>query len=90
MNRSKYSVPGPRPGTLCCVLALFAGLVLAAPAAAQEDAAAEDRSVLVILDGSDSMNEDAGDGGTRLDAAKAALGDHIDVVPEGAKVGLRV
>jgi Ca-activated chloride channel family protein len=46
--------------------------------------------VLVILDGSDSMNADAGDGGTRLDAAKAALGELIEVVPEGAKVGLRV
>ena len=44
----------------------------------------------MILDGSDSMNEDAGDGGTRLDAAKAALGELIDAVPEGAKVGLRV
>ncbi|HET8950864.1 MAG TPA: VWA domain-containing protein [Solirubrobacteraceae bacterium] len=46
--------------------------------------------MLVILDGSDSMNEDAGDGGTRLDAAKAALGELIDAVPEGARVGLRV
>src|SRR5687767_11934375 len=36
------------------------------------------------------MNADAGDGGTRLDAAKAALGELIDAVPEGAKVGLRV
>ena len=89
--RSIQSVPGLRPGALCCVLALFAALALAAPAAAQDDpAATEDRSVLVILDGSDSMNEDAGDGGTRLDAAKAALGELIDAVPEGAKVGLRV
>ena len=46
--------------------------------------------MLVILDGSDSMNEQAGDGGTRLDAAKAALGELIDAVPEGAQVGLRV
>ncbi len=46
--------------------------------------------MLIILDGSDSMNEDAGDGGTRLDAAKSALTDLIGAVPEGAKVGLRV
>ncbi|MEA2177354.1 MAG: Ca-activated chloride channel, partial [Solirubrobacteraceae bacterium] len=46
--------------------------------------------MLVILDGSDSMNEDAGDGGNRLDAAKSALGELIDAVPEGANVGLRV
>jgi Ca-activated chloride channel family protein len=83
-SRLTASVPGLRLGTLCCVLALFA----AVPAAAAQDAT--DRSVLVILDGSDSMNEDAGDGGTRLDAAKAALGELIDAVPEGAQVGLRV
>jgi Ca-activated chloride channel family protein len=65
-----------------CVLGLF----WAAPALAQDD----DRSVLIILDGSNSMNEDAGDGGTRLDAAKSALDDLIGAVPEGAKVGLRV
>jgi Ca-activated chloride channel family protein len=72
------------------VLALW----VAAPAAGQEDPEASpgapDRSVLIILDGSDSMNEPAGDGGTRLDAAKAALGGLIDVIPEGARVGLRV
>ena len=77
-------------------MALLAAIVLAAPARAQ-DAQVEvnlpdagERSVLVILDGSDSMNEDAGNGGTRLDAAKAALGELIDAVPDGARVGLRV
>ncbi|HET8949367.1 MAG TPA: VWA domain-containing protein [Solirubrobacteraceae bacterium] len=69
---------------------MLAALALAAPVAAQDDPAAGDRSVLVILDGSDSMNEQAGDGGTRLDAAKSALRELIDVVPEGAQVGLRV
>ena len=88
--RSTRSVPGLRPGALCCVLGLLAALALAAPAAAQDDPPPADRSVLVILDGSDSMNADAGDGGTRLDAAKAALGELIDAVPEGAQVGLRV
>ena len=43
-----------------------------------------------MLDGSDSMNEPAGDGGTRLDAAKAALAELIGAVPEGAQAGLRV
>ena len=89
-NLLQARVPGFRPGTLCCVLGLLAALALAAPAAAQDDPAAEDRSVLVILDGSDSMNEQAGDGGTRLDAAKSALRELIDVVPDGAQVGLRV
>ena len=60
-------------------------LLLTPPARAQGD-----HSVLVILDGSDSMNEPAGDGRTRLDAAKAALNELIGAVPEGARVGLRV
>jgi Ca-activated chloride channel homolog len=46
--------------------------------------------VLVILDGSDSMNSPAGDGRTRLEAAKDALGELIGAVPSGARVGLRV
>jgi hypothetical protein len=60
-------------------------LLVAAPARAQDD-----HSVLVILDGSDSMNSPAGDGRTRLQAAKDALGELIDAVPSGARVGLRV
>ena len=60
--------------------------LVAAPAPAQPP----DRSVLIVLDGSDSMNEPAGDGRTRLEAAKDALGELIDAVPEGAQVGLRV
>jgi Ca-activated chloride channel family protein len=63
-------------------LALGLGAV---PALAQDD-----RSVLILLDGSNSMNEPAGDGGTRLDAAKGALDELIGVVPEGSRVGLRV
>ena len=68
------------------LFALVASLLLAAPAAAQQ----EDRSVLVILDSSKSMNEPAGDGGTRLDAAKEATKELLETVPEDAAVGLRV
>jgi Ca-activated chloride channel family protein len=46
--------------------------------------------VLLILDGSKSMNDDAGDGHTRLEAAKAALHEVIPALPDDAKVGLRV
>lgn len=46
--------------------------------------------MLVILDGSDSMNSPAGDGRTRLEAAKDALGELLGAVPSGARVGLRV
>ena len=60
----------------------------AAPAAAQ--GTAEDRSVLIVLDASKSMNEPAGDGGTRLDAAKSALRELVPNLPDDANVGLRV
>jgi Ca-activated chloride channel family protein len=65
---------------------VLAALLGAAPAAAQE----EQRSVLIILDGSKSMNEPAGDGGTRLDAAKRALRELVPNLPPDANVGLRV
>ena len=67
-------------------MALVLAGLLTPPAVAQE----QQRSVLLILDGSKSMNDDAGDGRTRLDAAKAALGEVIKVLPEDAQVGLRV
>jgi Ca-activated chloride channel family protein len=66
------------------VLAL---LGLAGPAAAQDTGQG---SVLIVLDASKSMNEPAGNGGTRLDAAKAALEGLIPALPRGAQVGLRV
>ena len=36
------------------------------------------------------MNEDAGNGGTRLDAAKKAFDELVQRLPEGAPIGLRV
>ncbi|WP_157592435.1 vWA domain-containing protein [Solirubrobacter soli] len=45
---------------------------------------------LIVLDASKSMNEDAGNGGTRLDAAKKAVDALVDRLPEGAPLGLRV
>ena len=43
-----------------------------------------------MLDASKSMNEDAGNGGTRLDAAKQAVDTLVDRLPKGAPLGLRV
>ena len=63
---------------------------LAAPAAAQTGAADERPAVLLLMDASKSMNEPAGDGGTRLDAAKAAVEEVLEAVPEEAPLGLRV
>jgi Ca-activated chloride channel family protein len=45
---------------------------------------------LIVLDASKSMNEDAGNGGTRLDAAKQAVDALVDRLPAGAPLGLRV
>jgi Ca-activated chloride channel homolog len=68
------------------VLAALAG----APVAAAQDAG--DRpSVLLVLDSSRSMRAPAGDGsGSRMDAAKRAVGEVLDAVPAEAPLGLRV
>jgi Ca-activated chloride channel family protein len=70
----------------CLVLA--AALALAAPARAA--AQAPQNRALIVLDGSLSMNKDAGNGGTRLDAAKAAVHQLLDRLPAGSQLGLRV
>jgi len=61
-------------------------LAIAAPAGAQT----QDRSILLLMDGSKSMNTPAGGGLTRLDAAKKAVRGLLGTIPEGTDVGLRV
>src|SRR4051794_20173688 len=81
-------VPGLGLGALCYVVGL---LLLVAPGTARAQSAPPgERSVLLILDGSKSMNDAAGNGQTRLAAAKAALREVIKALPDDAKVGLRV
>jgi Ca-activated chloride channel family protein len=47
--------------------------------------------VLLVLDSSRSMRAPAGDGsGSRMDAAKAAVDEVLDTVPDDAPLGLRV
>jgi Ca-activated chloride channel family protein len=67
----------------CLVLA--AALALLAPASA----AAQNRA-LIVLDDSLSMNRDAGNGQTRLEAAKAAVHELLNRVPANSQLGLRV
>ena len=77
-----------RPVRSVCA-ALAAALVVLvgpAPAPAQDDPPA----VLLVMDASDSMSKDAGNGQTRLQVAKAALNEAIKALPEGARVGLRL
>jgi Ca-activated chloride channel family protein len=75
-------------------LVRLAGVLLAlwllAPAAAGAQTSDTRNRAIIVLDASKSMNEDAGNGGTRLDAAKKAVDALVDRLPEGAPLGLRV
>lgn len=72
---------------------VLAGLLVAfavhAAAAGAQTTDTRNRAV-IVLDASKSMNEDAGNGGTRLDAAKQAFDELVQRLPPGAPVGLRV
>lgn len=46
-------------------------------------------SVIILVDASGSMKEPAGDGGSRMDAAKKGLDGVIKALPDDASVGLR-
>ncbi|HEY6889500.1 MAG TPA: VWA domain-containing protein [Solirubrobacter sp.] len=73
-------------GRLLLALALLCSF---APSALAQTSDPRNRAV-IVLDASKSMNEDAGNGGTRLDAAKKAVGTLVDRLPEGVPLGLRV
>jgi von Willebrand factor type A domain len=60
---------------------------LASPGAAQTTAAASSTPVAVVLDASDSMTK-ADAPGSRIDAAKRAIGDLVGALPDEARVGL--
>lgn len=77
--------------SLVAVALATAGLLTgpgAGPAAAANDPAAN--SLLLVLDASGSMRGSAGGGTTRIAAAKAALNDVVDRLPDSSVVGLRV
>jgi von Willebrand factor type A domain-containing protein len=73
-------------GRLILALALLCSF---APPALAQTTDTRNRAV-IVLDASKSMNEDAGNGGTRLDAAKKAVGTLVNRLPEGVPLGLRV
>lgn len=76
-----------RPLLLTCLLTLVA----CASAAAADDAPASDvyrDNVMIILDGSGSMQERMRDGTTRIDAAKRAIITVLESIPEDTAVGL--
>jgi Ca-activated chloride channel family protein len=71
-------------------LAIALAALLLAPAAAGAQTNDPQNRALIVLDGSLSMNKDAGNGGTRLDAAKQAVHSLLDRLPPGSNLGLRV
>src|SRR5919112_507400 len=74
-------------GTALPALAATLAFVNATPAAAEGELS----PVMVVLDSSGSMTaRDAGGSGTRMDAAKRAVGSMIDGLPAQAQVGLAI
>ncbi len=74
-------------------LALIAAVVLAwlSIGTAQADPEpGETGKLVMVLDSSGSMKEPAGDGKTKIVAARTALTQVVNKLPEGAQVGLRV
>jgi Ca-activated chloride channel family protein len=68
-----------------------AAVALAVVATVSAAALAETgRSVLIVLDASGSMNQPMPEGRTRLQAAKAAVGDFLGTLPADIRLGLRV
>lgn len=71
---------------------LLACLATAGPAAAPARAAdgEETGRLVLLLDSSGSMKEPTSGGGSKIDAARSALGDVVDQLPDSVQVGVRV
>ncbi|MEU9110720.1 VWA domain-containing protein [Streptomyces sp. NPDC048483] len=75
------------------LLALAAAPLQTTPAAANAPAApppAEGTGMVMVLDSSGSMAEKDGSGGTRIAAARKAVGTVVDALPAGYPTGLRL
>ncbi|WP_197430237.1 vWA domain-containing protein [Auraticoccus cholistanensis] len=75
----------PAAAALSLIVTTAVLLLPAAPAHADEPG-----RLLLVMDSSGSMAEPAGDGRTKIEAAKTALGEVIDTLPDDAEVGMRV
>jgi Mg-chelatase subunit ChlD len=73
-------------GTVASAAVAFAVVATVSAAARAETG----RSVLIVLDASGSMNQPMPEGRTRLEAAKAAVGDFLGKLPAEVRLGLRV
>lgn len=62
---------------------------VAPPASAQDTPESTGGALQLILDSSGSMAAQDPSGGTKIDAARTALGSVVDALPDGATVGVR-
>src|SRR5512145_83394 len=76
-----------RVAYLCCAI-LIVGL--AARFGAPDSRAQEGRSIALILDASGSMNAKLAAGGTRIDAAKAAVAAFVAKLDPATRIAYRV
>ena len=94
MDRSKTVAIHPqRALTLLIVLAMLGALLAMIPiTAGAQQATQNETNVQLIVDSSGSMGEEIEPGETRVQAAKGALNDVIDILPTnpGINVGLRI
>ncbi|MFT4011212.1 MAG: VWA domain-containing protein, partial [Nocardioidaceae bacterium] len=75
-------------GVLTATVAI--GGLTAPPTALADDDTEGAAKMILVLDSSGSMKEDAGGGQSKIAAAKSALRSVVDGLPEDAEVGLRV
>ncbi len=68
----------------------FAGAATLGPPPATAQEQEDEPALLLIMDASGSMKASDGGGGTKIQAAKAALNGVVDALPEDSLVGLRV
>lgn len=71
-------------------LSILATFLLSAVVSLGQAAAENERSIVLVLDASGSMNAHLPDGTARIDAAKAAVAELIDKVAPGTRLALRV
>jgi len=79
-----------RPAIALLGVMSLVGSLVAAQAQAQAPSEEGAPALLLILDSSGSMKADDGSGRVKLAAAKEALNQMVDALPDGAPVGLRV
>lgn len=78
---------------LTAISALIAALLIPATASANDDTEEvieADARLMLLLDASGSMDDPAGDGLSRIEAARTALNEVVAALPDEAQVGMRV